>query len=133
MRLPPRPIAVAIGAILGSWARWGLASEFPVAVGTFPVTTFAINVVGAALLGVVLVALLDGRIPRTSLHALIGTGVIGTFTTFSTWMVESVELGRTGHVAMAVIYVGTSLVVGLAALMVTMAVARRVMGRGAAT
>jgi CrcB protein len=121
---------VAVGGVLGSWARWGLASEFPVSPGTFPVTTLAINVVGAALLGVVLVALLDRPAPRTHLHALLGTGVLGAFTTFSTWMVESVELVRTGHAATAVAYVVVSLVAGVAAVLATMAATRHLLGRG---
>ena len=118
-----------MGGVLGSWVRWGLAAAFPVAAGTFPWTTFGINVVGAALLGIVLVALLDGSVPRTHLHALIGTGLLGTFTTFSTWMVESVELARTGHAAVAVAYVAVSLVVGVAAILLTMDLTRRALGR----
>lgn len=129
MRLPLRPVSVAIGGALGSWARWGCAAAFPVAAGTFPVTTFAINVAGAALLGVVLVALLDGPVPRTHLHALLGTGVLGAFTTFSTWMVESVELVRTGHALVAAAYVLSSLVCGVVAVLVTMALTRRALGR----
>jgi CrcB protein len=114
--------------MLGSWARWGLASAFPVAGGTFPVTTLAINVLGAALLGVVLVALLDREQPLTRLHALVGTGVLGAFTTFSTFTVESVELVRTGHPATAVGYVAISLSAGLGAVLATMALTRRVLG-----
>jgi CrcB protein len=129
VRLPARPFAVAVGGVLGSWARWGVASSFPVAAGTFPVTTFVINIVGAALLGVVLVTLLDGPVPRTHLHALLGTGVLGAFTTFSTWMVESVELVRTGDALVAVLYVLLSLVAGVVAILATMALTRRVLGR----
>ena len=129
MRLPLRPFAVAMGGVLGSWARWGLASAFPVGRGTFPVTTLLINAVGAALLGVVLVALLDRGRPLTHLHALLGTGMLGAFTTFSTFTVEAVELVRTGHTATAVGYVGVSLAVGLTAVMATMALTRRVLGR----
>ena len=128
MRLPFRPLAVAIGGVLGSWARWGLAAAFPVAAGTFPVTTLAINVVGAALLGVVLVALLDVERPRTHLHALLGTGALGAFTTFSTFVVEAVELVRTGHAVVAGGYVAASLVAGLVAVLATMALTRRALG-----
>ncbi len=114
--------------MLGSWARWGVASGFPVAEGTFPVTTLLINVVGAALLGVVLVTLLDRDRPRPDLHALIGTGLLGAFTTFSTFTVESVELVRTGHPVTAVAYVLVSLAAGLMAIMATMGLTRRVLG-----
>ena len=124
-RLPFRPAAVATGGVLGSWARWGVASAFPVKAGTFPVTTLAINVVGAALLGVVLVALLDRPPPRTGWHALLGTGVLGAFTTFSTFMVEAVELVRTGHALVALSYLVASLVLGMAAILLTLSFTRR--------
>jgi fluoride exporter len=128
VRLPLRPLTVAAGGVVGSWLRWGAASAFPVASGTFPVTTFAINLVGAALLGIALVALLDVPRPRTHWHALLGTGVLGAFTTFSTLVVEAVELGRIGRWPVAVAYVVASLAAGLAAVLATLTLTRRVLG-----
>lgn len=128
VRLPLRPMAVAAGGVVGSWLRWGAASAFPVAPGTFPLTTLGINVLGAGLLGVVLVALLDRPPPRTHWHALLGTGVLGAFTTFSTFAVEAVELTRTGRWPVAVAYLVASVVLGLAAVLLTMAATRRVLG-----
>jgi CrcB protein len=130
VRLPLRPLAVAAGGVVGSWMRWGVASASPVASGTFPVTTFVINVVGAALLGVALVALLDGPRPRTHWHALLGTGVLGAFTTFSTFVVEAVELSRVGRWPVAVAYVVASLAAGLAAVMATLSLTRRLLRPG---
>jgi len=113
---------------VGSWARWGVASAAPVAAGTFPTTTLVINVVGAALLGFVLVALLDVPPVHHRLHALLGTGVLGAFTTFSTFSVEAVELGRHGDVALAVGYVAASLALGVVAMLASLAGARRLLG-----
>jgi len=117
-----------VGGALGSWASWGIASAAPVAPGTFPVTTLAVNVVGAALLGVVLVVLLDRPPPHYRLHALLGTGALGAFTTFSTFSVELVELGREGHLLVAVAYLVVSLVAGLSAMLASLALARRLVG-----
>jgi CrcB protein len=127
-RLSRTTVAVAVGGAVGSWLRWGTSSAFPVRSGTFPATTLAINVVGAALLGVVLVLLLDRRPARPGWHALLGTGVLGGFTTFSTFVVEAVELARAGDAVMAVSYVVASLVAGLAAILLTMGLTRRVVG-----
>jgi CrcB protein len=121
-------VAVAVGGVVGSWLRWGAATEFPVTAGTFPVTTLGINVLGAALLGVVLVAFLDRTPPRTHWHALLGTGVLGAFTTFSTFTVEAVELTRIGHWPVAVAYLAASVVLGLVAVLLTMAATRRLLG-----
>jgi CrcB protein len=121
-------VAVAVGGVVGSWLRWGTSAAFPVTSGTFPVTTLGINVLGAALLGVVLVAFLDRPPPRTHWHALLGTGVLGAFTTFSTFTVEAVELTRTGHWPVAVAYVVASMALGLGAVLLTMAATRRVLG-----
>ncbi len=128
VRLPPRPLAVAAGGVVGSWLRWGVASAFPVAGGTFPVTTLAINVVGSAVLGAVLVTLLDRPPPRTHLHAFLGTGLLGAFTTFSTFTVEAVELVRTGHWPVAAAYLTASVALGLAAVLAAMVLVRRLLG-----
>ena len=102
---------------MGSWARWGVASAAPVAAGTFPTTTLVINVVGAALLGFVLVALLDVPPVHHRLHALLGTGVLGAFTTFSTFSMETVTLARSGHLVTAVLYVGLTIALCIAGSM----------------
>jgi len=68
--------------------RWRLSVWFPVASGTFPTTTLAINLVGSALIGVVLVLFLDRQPPRLLTHLFLGTGILGAFTTFSTFAAE---------------------------------------------
>ena len=77
---------------------------------SFPIGTFVVNVSGSFVLG-----LLDGIVlpPRAAL--LVGTGVIGSYTTFSTWMFETQRLGeeRQGDVALA--NLGLSLAAGVVA------------------
>lgn len=107
--------AVALGGIVGALARYGLGRGFPTATGTFPTTTLAINVVGSLLLG--LLVGITVRRPATPrlLRPAVGTGVIGGFTTFSTFVVDADRLISTGHVGTAVGYLAATLVGGTVA------------------
>lgn len=81
--------------------------------GRFPYGTLVVNLSGAFVLG-----LLDGIVLPGDEALLFGTGVIGAYTTFSTWMFETQRLGEERQVARAVANIWVSLVagVGLAAL-----------------
>lgn len=90
---------VAIGGLMGAPARYGLGVAFPQISGQWPVTTFVINVTGAFLLGLLLEGLT--RLGpdtgwRQRLRLGVGTGVLGSFTTYSTLAVDTDELLR-GH------------------------------------
>jgi CrcB protein len=117
---------IAVGGVLGSWMRWRLSVWFPVASGTFPTTTLAINLVGSALIGVVLVLFLDRQPPRLLTHSFLGTGILGAFTTFSTFTVESAELLRQSKPLTALAYVIVSVVGGVFVAMTSMRLTRRV-------
>jgi CrcB protein len=117
---------IAVGGVLGSWMRWRLSGWFPVASGTFPTTTLAINLVGSALIGVVLVLFLDRQPPRLLTHSFLGTGILGAFTTFSTFTVESAELLRQSKPLTALAYVIVSVVGGVFVAMTSMRLTRRV-------
>lgn len=119
-------VAVFIGGAVGTLARAALSSAFPAAVGHWPWPTFAVNIVGAALLGYFSTRLLE-RLPLSSYRRpLLGTGVCGGLTTFSTMQVETVRMLRDGHVALAVGYAVASIIGGLAAAYVASAVVRRI-------
>jgi CrcB protein len=109
--------AIAAGGMLGASARYGIARWLPVAPGRFPWATFGTNLAGSFVLGVVLV-LVHERFPVAPrgrhLRAFVATGVIGAFTTMSTFAVETALLLRDGHPAVAVLYGVGSLVAGLA-------------------
>jgi fluoride exporter len=79
----------------------------------FPWGTFAVNVSGSLALGLVAAAALTGDDYR-----LAGTGLLGAFTTFSTWMLESHRLGEDGRLRLGVLNVVVSLAAGLAAVWV---------------
>jgi CrcB protein len=122
-------LAVGVGGALGTVARYELGLRYPVATGAFPWTTFGINIAGSFLLGVVLAIVVDER-PRSHVtRALLAVGVCGGFTTFSTWMVETVLLARGGDAARGAAYVLASLVAGLisvtAGVIATRALLRR--------
>lgn len=108
-----RLTAVAVGGVLGTWIRWGVTSALPVTTGSFPTSTFVVNMVGAAAIGVVAVIFLDPLRPRPLGAALFGSGLLGGLTTFSAFSVETVELLRTGHGAVAGAYVVASVVLGV--------------------
>ena len=104
--------------------RYAISLALPTETGRFPWGTFVINVSGSFVLGFLLIALIEqfpiGRLARP----VIGTGFIGAYTTFSTFMVEAVLLVRAGDPGLAVAYLGASLVVGHGAAWVGMLDAR---------
>ena len=111
-------LLIAVGGALGTLARYGLARAFPVAAGTFPTTTLAINVAGAFLLAVLLETLTRRGTPDHWLRLLVGVGVLGAFTTFSTFAAELALLWRDGDELLAVAYAVGSVAGGCAAVMV---------------
>ena len=106
---------VALGGALGTLARYGAVELAPIAPGTFPTTTLLINVLGSLALGLLL-GMIERTRPRdVTLRPLLGIGVLGGFTTFSTFSVETVQLVRAHHTLVALAYVAASLALGLGA------------------
>ena len=105
---------VAAGGCAGTLVRAALARAWPTAPGHLPVTTLALNVVGALALGLLLGALGEGR-PR--LRLALGTGVLGGLTTHSTFILESHRLltsgGDAGHLVLGAAYLVGSMAAGL--------------------
>jgi CrcB protein len=126
---PARLVAVAVGGVLGSWLRWRIGVHWPVRLGQFPTTTLVINLTGALVLGGVVAAWLERRPRRLVAHALVGTGVIGSYTTFSTMAVEAVTLVELGHVVRAGTYLALSLVLGVGVFAVGLRIGRAALGR----
>ena len=95
---------VALGGVLGASARYGVGLLLPHAPGTFPLGTLLINVVGGFLIGV----LIDAVAARPLLRPFAITGILGGFTTFSTYAVDAEQLLAAGRLALAGAYlVGT--------------------------
>ena len=120
--------AVAVGGALGALARWVLETVYPAAPGTFPITTFAINVVGCLLMGVLVVLITEARESHPAVRPFLGVGVLGGFTTFSTYAVEAHQLLTDGHLATAGLYLGLTVVTALLAVVLGLDLARRASG-----
>jgi CrcB protein len=103
--------AVAVGGAVGGGLRYLISS-----LGGLPWTTLVINTVGCALIGVLMVLLVD-RWPDTRLvRPLLGTGVLGGFTTFSTYALDVERLLSRGQVATALGYLVATPVLALVAV-----------------
>jgi CrcB protein len=105
-------VGVALVGGLGALARFWLDGAVSRRVGgVFPAGTLAVNASGSFVLGVLVGAGVGG-------HALLvaGTGFVGAYTTFSTWMLETERLGEDGRWRGLWLNVALSLVVGLAAV-----------------
>ena len=109
-------LLVAAGGAIGSVARYALSTFVLRATGTlFPLGTFVVNAVGCLCFGLV-VGAAEQRIalsPET--RAFILAGVLGGFTTFSSYVFESAGLIRDGQMAAAIVNVAGQVVAGLAA------------------
>jgi CrcB protein len=110
-------LLVAAGGVLGALARAGAGALLPHEPGTWAWSTLAVNALGAAVLCALLTTVRDDRV-----RLLVGTGVLGAFTTFSAFAVDAVLLADAGRLAVAAAYVvvglGTLLLAGLLGLVV---------------
>lgn len=97
-------LVIAAGGALGAAARWWLNQLWPTEPGQFPWSTFAENVSGSLVLGVLMVLLLDVWPPRRYARPFLGIGILGGFTTFSTYAADTGALLRGGHSPIAVVY-----------------------------
>jgi CrcB protein len=118
--------AIFVGGALGTLARAALSQAFPHSATSWPWPTFTVNIVGAFLLGY-FVTRLQERLPLSSYRRpLLGTGVCGGLTTFSTMQVEITKMIGAGAWGLAVAYAAASIVAGYAALHLATALVRRV-------
>jgi fluoride exporter len=104
---------VGVGVLggCGALARFGLTLFVADRIHPhFPAGTLAVNVSGAFLLGLLAGAAVDG-----DARLLVGVGLLGSYTTFSTWMVETQRIGEAGKHRIAVLNVVLSAALGLAA------------------
>ena len=106
---------VAVGGALGSAARWLVNEALPHPVGRFPWSTLIENLSGSLLLGVLLAYVLEVWRPGRYLRAFLGTGVLGGYTTFSTYSADTLALTRAHHTWAAFGYLVGTLAGGLVA------------------
>jgi fluoride exporter len=126
--VPDRRLVAAVftGGALGTAARAALSVAFPISGAQWPWPTFAVNILGAFLLGYFTTRLQE-RLPLSSYRRpLLGTGVCGGLTTFSTMQVEIVRMLDARYFGLALGYTAASLAGGYAAIQIATSMVRRV-------
>jgi CrcB protein len=117
--------AIFAGGFVGAIARGLLAKALPHSAGQWPWATFAVNIVGAAMLGY-FVTRLQERLPLSAYgRPLLGTGLCGALTTFSTMQLELVHMVDVHDYGLAAGYATASLVLGYLAVHLATALTRR--------
>lgn len=123
---------VGLGSGLGTLLRAVIERAYPAELGEWPWATFAINIIGSLLLGAVLESL--ARVGadtdwRRAVRLCVGTGLIGGFTTYSTYVVEVDRLAQSGHSALAAAYAVLSVALGIVAASSGVGVAAAIFSR----
>ncbi len=108
--------AVALGGVLGAEARYGLATAVPHAPAGFPWSTVYTNIIGCFCLRVLMASLSQLSAPHRLVRPFVGIGVLGGFTTFSTFSVDAERLIEHHRSAIAGLYVLCTLVTAAAAV-----------------
>ena len=110
--------AVAVGGALGSLARHGVNSAVAYFFGRpVPFATAAVNLLGSAAVGVLAGLLASGRLTMApTMRAFVFVGILGGFTTFSSFMLDTLALAQSGQASLAMSNVVAQTVVGLIAV-----------------
>lgn len=126
MRVDHRELgAIFVGGFVGAVARAAIVEAFPHESGQWPWATFTVNVAGAVLLGYFTTRLQE-RLPLSSYRRpLLGTGVCGALTTFSTMQIELLEMIDGDAVGLAIAYAAVSVAAGFVAVAVSTNLVRR--------
>lgn len=115
---------VALGGAIGASLRYLSVTQAALWFGAaFPYGTLFVNVVGSFIMGIMAVILMRNGV-ASPLAPLIMTGVLGGFTTFSAFSLDTVKLFENGQFGLAIIYISTSVLLSLIALIAGLAIAR---------
>ncbi len=118
-------LAVALGGTLGALGRYGVnALIYSLAGGRLPLGTLLVNVLGSIAMGVFYVLIVERHIMPGPWREFIMIGLLGSFTTFSTFSLDSLALWEGGHAALAVGYVMLSVVLCIAGALAAITVTR---------
>ncbi|MEV6836909.1 fluoride efflux transporter CrcB [Streptomyces sp. NPDC051133] len=123
----PVVAVVAAGGALGACARYGLTLAWPTPPGHFPWATFWTNVIGCAVIGVFMVVITEVWAAHRLVRPFFGTGVLGGFTTFSTYAVDIRRLVDAGRPGTGLAYLAATPAAALAAVWLASVAARRVL------
>lgn len=122
----PWPVLASIsaGGMLGALGRYGITVAWPHDPSGFPWATFTINITGCVLIGVLMVAVADIWPGRKLLRPFLGTGVLGGYTTFSTYIVDAQHLLDHGAALTALTYLAATVTAALLAVWAGTAITR---------
>jgi CrcB protein len=99
------PLAISLGAIPGALSRYYLTMLFARWFGTgFPYGTFVINITGALVMGFFVTLTLERTITSPDLRLLVAVGFLGSYTTFSTYALDTSVLLKSGNYGLALFY-----------------------------
>lgn len=125
-----RFLLICLGGALGTGARYLIAIEAPRLLGTaFPYGTLTVNVVGSFLVGAVMHVGLTTNLLSPELRLMLTTGVLGGFTTYSTFNYETMEYLRQGDFSLAAVNVAVTVLLCLLAGALGLALAGWLVGR----
>jgi CrcB protein len=108
--------SISAGGVAGALARYGVGVAYPHRPGTLPWATFGINVSGCLLIGALMVLVTDVWPAHRLLRPFLGTGLLGGYTTFSTYVVDAQRLLAAGRPGTALAYLAGTLFAALAAV-----------------
>ncbi|MEV5831248.1 CrcB family protein [Spirillospora sp. NPDC052242] len=117
--------AISVGGGLGAAARHGAALLWPAHGHAFPWTILAVNALGCALIGVLMAVLARARTAHRLIRPFLGTGVLGGFTTFSTYAADVRGLLGDGHARLGIAYLVATPVIAVTAAWGAAALTRR--------
>jgi CrcB protein len=100
---------IAVGGAAGACARYGLALWMPHAAGSFPWATFLTNISGCLLIGALMVLVTEVWSAHRLLRPFLGVGILGGYTTFSTYTAETRALLDGGHAGLGFAYLALTL------------------------
>ncbi|HEV2372973.1 MAG TPA: CrcB family protein [Streptosporangiaceae bacterium] len=115
---------IAVGGVTGALARQGLWVAFPHRIGAFDWTTLGINVGGSALIGALMTVVTEVRHTHRLTAPFLGVGVLGGFTTFSTYIVEIQQSVTARHPESGLAYLAGTVVAALLATFTGVTVTR---------
>jgi fluoride exporter len=124
-----RFLLICLGGALGTGARYLIAISAPRLLGTsFPYATLTVNVVGSFLLGAIMHVGLNTDLMSPGLRLVLTTGVMGGFTTYSTFNYETMEYLRAGAFGLAGLNVAATVLLCLLAGALGLSLARGLVG-----
>ncbi|MEU0897486.1 fluoride efflux transporter CrcB [Streptomyces massasporeus] len=123
----PVVAVVSLGGGVGATARYAASLWWPTPPGGFPWTTLGVNIAGCAVIGVFMVVITEIRTAHPLVRPFFGTGVLGGFTTFSTYAVDIHKLIDGGRPGIGLAYLAATPLAALTAVWLAAGTTRRVL------